>query len=113
MHPRDRKGKSVVEAREGESFRKAHKRNERDRRACEAVLTQNPNAGVRIGASPRPAHSISASSPGSPRAPSATPSHAPSQLHLEPHLQLHLEPHLELYLQPHLELHLLLQLRLH
>ncbi|KAK9109770.1 hypothetical protein Sjap_017830 [Stephania japonica] len=82
MRRHNGKGKGVVEAREGESFKKANKRQENDRRAIEAILTQNPNAGIRIGAPLRPANSISASSPCSPRAssqaPCVAPSHAPS-----------------------------------
>ncbi|KAK9137616.1 hypothetical protein Sjap_008210 [Stephania japonica] len=79
MRRRDGKGKGVVEAREGESFKRANKRQENDRRAIEAILTQNPNAGVRIGAPLRPANSISASSPCSPRASSQAPCVAPSR----------------------------------
>ncbi|KAK9145616.1 hypothetical protein Sjap_005519 [Stephania japonica] len=79
MHRRNGKGKGVVEAREGESFKKANKRQENDTRAIEAILTQNPNAGVRIGAPLRPANSISTSSPCSPRASSQAPFVAPSR----------------------------------
>ncbi|KAK9137045.1 hypothetical protein Sjap_007639 [Stephania japonica] len=77
MGRRNDKRKGVVEAREGESFKKAHKRDEIDRQAIEALLTRDPNASIRIGASPRPAHSVSASSPDSPRAPSSPPSRVP------------------------------------
>ncbi|KAK9137500.1 hypothetical protein Sjap_008094 [Stephania japonica] len=77
MGRRNDKRKCVVEACEGESFKKAHKRAEIDRRVIKALLIRDPNAGVRIGASPRPAHLVSASSPGSPRAPSSPPSRAP------------------------------------